>query len=403
VSLHAVPSDTISGKVRSEYRENAVPKVTASKVHSLAKAPGRHNAGGSLYLVVKGGSALWEYQFRKAKVLRSAVLGSPRGEPAVSLQEAREKAMEIRKANREERKTGVPAMPRASAAGATGELFRDAAAKFLEQFGGSWAPSELTRYARHLEVTAAALAGVPCAMITPENVADVLRPIWRGPNKKPGALMRSLIERTLDGASVRARKVGDPAYANPATWAGTLEHVLPAGEDEDGKHFAAMDYREVGALLREANDPTLSFLVHTAARLSEVTKMPGGEVVDDLWTIPGGRYKTGKVHMVPLSSGALAALPHLPPGAGAREDRMRKAIEGRGITLHGFRSAFVTWAEETAPIANAAKIAGLCLGHGKKSDNGEALSRVAKAYARSDLMQRRRELLQLWSNFLSHA
>ena len=33
-----------------------MPKVTASKVHSLAKEPGRHNAGGSLYLVVKGGS-----------------------------------------------------------------------------------------------------------------------------------------------------------------------------------------------------------------------------------------------------------------------------------------------------------------------------------------------------------
>jgi hypothetical protein len=82
---------------------------------------------------------------------------------------------------------------------------------------------------------------------------------------------------------------------------------------------------------------------------------------------------------------------------------MRKAIEGRGITLRGFRSAFVTWAEETAPIANAAKIADLCLGHGKKGDNGEALSRVAKAYARSDLMQKRRELLQLWTGFLSRA
>jgi hypothetical protein len=79
------------------------------------------------------------------------------------------------------------------------------------------------------------------------------------------------------------------------------------------------------------------------------------------------------------------------------------AIEGRGITLHGFRSAFVTWAEEIAPIADAAKIADLCLGHGKKGDYGEALSRVAKAYARSDLMQKRRELLQLWSDFLSRA
>jgi hypothetical protein len=105
-----------------------MPKVTASKVHSLAKEPGRHNAGGSLYLVVKGGSALWEYQFRKAKVLRSAVLGSPRGAPAVSLQEAREKAMEIRKANREERKTGVPAMPRVTPCAAHASARRAAAA-----------------------------------------------------------------------------------------------------------------------------------------------------------------------------------------------------------------------------------------------------------------------------------
>jgi hypothetical protein len=44
----------------------------------IRRGNGRYNVGGSLYLVVRGGSALWEYQFRQNKRLHSVGLGSAR-------------------------------------------------------------------------------------------------------------------------------------------------------------------------------------------------------------------------------------------------------------------------------------------------------------------------------------
>jgi integrase len=50
----------------------------------------------------------------------------------------------------------------------------------------------------------------------------------------------------------------------------------------------------------------LKLLLLTGQRRSEVTGMAWAEIEPDgTWTIPGERYKTGKVHSVPLSAAAL--------------------------------------------------------------------------------------------------
>ena len=63
-----------------------------------------------------------------------------------------------------------------------------------------------------------------------------------------------------------------------------------------------------------------------------------------------------------------------------------------GITVHGFRSSFRQWAEEQTSFPQA--VCGLALSHVNKD-------RVEAAYQRSDLFERRRELMEAWDQFLA--
>ena len=61
-------------------------------------------------------------------------------------------------------------------------------------------------------------------------------------------------------------------------------------------------------------------------------------------------------------------------------------------TVHGFRSSFRTWASECTNAAHAAME--LCLAHAVGSA-------VEQAYARSDLLAKRRRLLEQWGAFVT--
>jgi len=63
-----------------------------------------------------------------------------------------------------------------------------------------------------------------------------------------------------------------------------------------------------------------------------------------------------------------------------------------GITVHGFRSAFRDWASEQPGVSR--EIAELSLAHTVGSE-------VERAYARSDLLEQRRELMGRWANHVS--
>ena len=55
----------------------------------IRQGDGRYNFGHSLYLIVRGGSALWEKQFRTGGKLRTKCYGSAAGAAPVSLTQAR--------------------------------------------------------------------------------------------------------------------------------------------------------------------------------------------------------------------------------------------------------------------------------------------------------------------------
>lgn len=69
-----------------------------------------------------------------------------------------------------------------------------------------------------------------------------------------------------------------------------------------------------------------------------------------------------------------------------------RRMQVEGVTVHGFRSTFRDWAAE---VANAPReVAELSLSHKIGND-------VERAYARSDLLEKRRELMERWSEFVA--
>ena len=66
--------------------------------------------------------------------------------------------------------------------------------------------------------------------------------------------------------------------------------------------------------------------------------------------------------------------------------------DGRPITAHGFRSTFRTWAEEVATTPHA--IVEHAMGH-------KVGSKVERAYNRSDLLDKRRDLMSAWAGYIA--
>jgi integrase len=122
-----------------------------------------------------------------------------------------------------------------------------------------------------------------------------------------------------------------------------------------------------------------------------------------VWTVPAVRMKTGKSHRVPLSKAAIALLermkaqsvnelvfPGIRAGKPLSDASLGKALAAAGggeFTPHGFRSTFRDWATEVAHAPR--EIAEAALSHAV----GDA---VERSYARSDALERRRNLMEQW-------
>jgi integrase len=153
----------------------------------------------------------------------------------------------------------------------------------------------------------------------------------------------------------------------------------------------------------------LMFTCLTGSRTGEVLGMQWGEVDCDarLWTCPADRMKGGVVHRVPLTDEMLAIVEPLKamqsdyvfegqkrhkPLSNMAMLMLLRRMQVEGVTVHGFRSTFRDWASE---VANAPReVAEMSLAHKVGND-------VERAYARSDLLEKRRVLMAQWSGFVS--
>ena len=204
---------------------------------------------------------------------------------------------------------------------------------------------------------------------------------------------------------------------NPAD---AVKAVLPKPNGAGGNAHRALPYIEVAdaiaAVRASGAAPVLKlafeYLVLTAARAGEVRLATWDEIDMDAatWTVPGERMKAGREHRVPLSDRALAVLDEARalrskrgdlvfPSRGGRpltERGFVQALSRLGIdaTAHGFRASFRVWAQECTNIPREVCEAALAHTNPNKAE---------AAYARSDLFEKRRELMERWARFLSPA
>ena len=69
-----------------------------------------------------------------------------------------------------------------------------------------------------------------------------------------------------------------------------------------------------------------------------------------------------------------------------------RRMNAEGVTVHGFRSTFRVWVSEATEFHPDV---------GEKSLSHQVGSAVERAYARSDLLEKRRELLEQWSDYVA--
>ena len=154
----------------------------------------------------------------------------------------------------------------------------------------------------------------------------------------------------------------------------------------------------------------LEFLVLTASRSGEARGALWSEIdlVAKVWTIPALRMKAKRAHRVALSGCAVEVLqqarglsegdglafPGTIKGKPLSDMTLMKLVQELSfpIDIHGFRTAFRTWAQERTFFPR--EVAEAALAH-------MAGAAAEQAYARSDLFEKRGKMMEAWSGFVA--
>lgn len=381
-------------------------KLTKKLVENLG--PGRHGDGAGLYLVVDpSGARRWivRVTVKGQKNLKGAPLRTDfglGGADVVSLYQARERALEYRRMAksglnpRYNAKRDVPSFEELSR-----QVHIDRLPTWKNPKHGQQWLNTLREYAFPK------IGRMPVDAIGQPEVLMCLSPIWTAKHETAKRVAQR-IKTVLDVAKSSGFRDGE----NPVT-AVHEAAVLPKVKVKV-EHHHAMPWSDLPAFYAELDGRSataakaLQFTILTACRTSEVLGMTWGEVDLEarLWTIPAARMKGGVQHRVPLTDEMLRILEPMKAMASTYVFEGQKRHQplsnmsmlmllrrmGRGdFTVHGFRSTFRDWAAEAAGAPR--EVAEAALAHQVGSD-------VERAYARSDLLERRRELMVTWSQMV---
>ncbi len=375
---------------------------------------GRHAVGGvaGLCLLVEPtGSRRWVCRLLVGGKRRDYGLGSY---PTVTLADAKESARELRRQVNEGKD---PAAERRAAKNAlvadqaSARTFQQCAVALIESRRDGWKNAKhAAQWSSTLERYAYPVIGRKQIQdVTTEDILRIVQPIW-SKKAETASRLRGRIEKVFSMAIARGYRKGD----NPARWRDQLEHSLaPASKVKKVIHFAAMRYAQIAPFLANLHQRdglaaiAVEFCILTATRSGEVRGALWSEFDLDaaIWTIPGIRMKAGLEHRVPLSLAALSILKNLPRIShlvfpGTKKDKPFSDMSLTAVlrrmsvkeTIHGFRSAFRDWAGEQTNFSR--EVCEAALAHNKRDA-------VEAAYFRSDLFEKRREMMSQWAQYLT--
>jgi integrase len=383
-------------------------KLTATKVRAL-KEPGRYGDGAGLMLVVGAdGSRKWVLRLQADGKRRDFGLGSA---IEVSLADARVEAERLRQMVRAgldpvaERKKVADPVP----------TFADAARRVHAEHEPTWKNAKhAAQWLTSLEAHAFPHFGtVSVTEVTGPMVRDALAEIWLT-LPETARRVRQRIATVLDWAHAKGYRAAEAPRAMLTAGRG-----LPR-QPKARQHFAALGWKAVPKFLQdldatphagEVTKLAVRFLILTAARSGEVRGATWREVDLDarVWSIPAGRMKAGRPHAVPLSDATVAVLQRAaemrmsddPDALVFPGERRGRPMSDMTLTMalrrmkadctaHGFRSSFRDWAAEATNFPR--EVAEAALAH-------VLADKVEAAYRRSDLLEKRRRMMDAWAGF----
>jgi integrase len=383
---------------------------------------------GLMLQITPTGGRTWLLRATVGEKRREIGLG---GFPDVTLAQARERAREAKDKIRmgidpvEERKAVKATLIAAQRRGLT---FADAIERYLDAKMDAFSNSKhKAQWRSTLENYARPILGPMLVQdIDVQDVLQVLEPIW-AEKTETASRLRGRIEAVLSWATVAGHRTGD----NPSRWAGNLKELLPAPSKvaKKGNH-PALQIDDVNRWFRAlrarsgVGSRALEFSALTAARSQEVRGARWDEIDIEakMWTVPAKRMKMDREHRVPLAPCAVELLRALPRMDGnplifpavrggelsdmtlsATMKRLHEAdmaqdgfgfvdrVSKRPAVPHGLRSTFRDWVSERTHFPG--EMAENALAH-------KISSAVEAAYRRGDMIEKRREMINAWVDFL---
>ncbi|ERL99034.1 site-specific recombinase XerD [Rhodobacteraceae bacterium HIMB11] len=375
--------------------------LSATAARNL-KEPGKYYDLHGLFLRIEPtGSRRWVQRVSVAGRQREIGLGSA---DLVTLSEARELAMSNKKLARaggdplaaKQERIAIPSLNEA-----IDKVIKLNAPTWTNAKHAAQFKSTLTNY------VTPKLGRRPVSDIQTADILGILTPIWSSKGET-ARRVKQRIGTVMKWAIAQGYRADDPTLA--------LNQVLPK-QNRKPKHRAALPHTDVSECLKSIHqsDAMLStklaieLLVLTATRSGEVRLAEWSEVDLEtrIWKIPSNRMKMREEHIIPLSNRAIAVLkqaqtlstdglifPGMKRGRPMSDATMSKLVKeiGYPVDIHGFRTSFRTWVQEHTNTAH--EVAERALAH-------KTTNKVEAAYARSDLFEKRRKLMDAWATYLS--
>jgi integrase len=383
--------------------------VAVKTAKPKAKAFKLTDERGMFLLVSPNGSKWWRLKYRIAGKEKSLSLGVY---PDVSLKDARIKRDDARALIAE----GVdPSQNRKAQKQSSEEhganSFEVVAREWLEKASPGWTSGHEAKVRASLEGNAFPWLGAsPIADIKASDLLTVLRRV-----EARGAV------HTAHRVHQQCGKVFRYAIATGRAERDVAADLRGALAKETRSHHASItDTKAIGELMRDIAGYQGMFPTKCALRLAPLVFVRPGELrhaewaeIDfekSEWRIPAEKMKMRAVHIVPLSTQAVAILKELYPlTSGGRyvfpsvrthdrpmsENTVTAALRGLGyesgeMTGHGFRSMASTLLNEQGWNGDAIERQ---LAHGERN-------KVRGAYNYAEYLPERRKMMQAWADYL---
>ncbi len=408
---------------------------------SKIMTPGWHAVGGvsGLALQVRPSQGT-NKQIQRCWILRTTIGKSrvPLGlgnYPLISLAEARNRAKEMLddiRAGIDPRNKRREIQSQLIATIAKNKTFKECAEAYMDSHASEYSNEKHRKQWRSTLSTYAypIIGNMLVSDISMRNVLDVLQQqIFDKKTKQCIGKFWDIKTETASRVQQRLKAVFDFAMVNeyrsknnPAIWDGFLDTQLSSPKKiKKVVHHPSMPYQEIGDFMvnLRANKSTsaraLEFLIHSGFRSGSVRSARWSDIdlEKKLWIVPASDTKTKVEHTVPLSPEAMRILKSINKVEGCdlifpsptnkslsdmalsmlmRDMKDRNEFKSDAVP-HGFRSTFRVWlAEQTNYPDEIRKAAS---GH-KVSDT------VKQAYERTTFLDKRRNLMNEWSKFLSN-